>query len=164
MCLKKDVQQLVTKSEKPTKYIKKKKTNNSQFTKTFIEKKQRVYSASKFSEKVDYGYVKHNLKKIKYFENCLTWNINGSIGKVHYRQGKFSLSGNFIPLIVKDDLKDNLDLIYFKYAIEMEFRKHYFNFDNKAGKEKIIEISISIDKNGNIDIYKQTELAEKFMK
>lgn len=64
------------------------------------------------------GYVKDSLKEVKYFENCLTWNINGSIGKAHYRQGKFSLSGDIISLIVKDDLKDNLDLIYLKYAIE----------------------------------------------
>ena len=41
----------------------------------------------------NYGYVKDNLKEIKYFKNCLTWNSNGSIGKVHYRLVKFSLSG-----------------------------------------------------------------------
>lgn len=45
-------------------------------------------------------------------------------------------------------------------------RKHYFGFDNKAEKEKIqdIEISIPIDKKHNFDIFKQKELAEKFTK
>ena len=27
----------------------------------------------KFIKKVGYGYVKDNLKEIKYFQNCLTW-------------------------------------------------------------------------------------------
>ena len=145
------------------------KTNNRRFTKTFIEKNKGtipVYSASKFPEKVGYGYVKDNLKEIKYFKNCLTWNINGSIGKAHYRSGKFSLSGDVIPLIVKDDLRNHLDLIYLKYAIEMEFRKYNFSFDNKAGKEKIkdIELSIPIDEKQNFDIFKQKELSEKLKK
>lgn len=173
--LKEEVQELATESEKP-KFEKRKikeifdlkqKTNNSKFTKTFIDKNKGiipVYSASKFPENVDYGYVKDNLKGVKYFENCLTWNIDGSIGKVYYRKGKFSLSEKVIPLIVQKELKDNLDLSFLKYAIEMEFSKHYFGFDNKAGKGKIqdIEISIPIDKKGDFDIPKQKELAEKF--
>ena len=56
------------------------KTNSSKFTKNFINKhkgKIPVYSASKFPETVDYGYVKDHLKNILYFENCLTWNIAG---------------------------------------------------------------------------------------
>lgn len=173
--IKEEVQELASESEKP-KFVKKKikeifdlkqKTNNSKFTKTFIDKNKGtipVYSASKFPENVDYGYVKDNLKGVKYFENCLTWNIDGSIGKVYYRQGKFSLSEKVIPLIVQEELKKNLDLIYLKYAIEMEFSKHYFGFDNKAGKGKIqdIEISIPVGKKGDFDILKQKELAEKF--
>jgi len=173
--IKEEVQELATETKKP-KFIKKKikeifdlkqKTNNSKFTKTFIDKNKGtipVYSASKFPENVDYGYVKNDLKGIKYFENCLTWNIDGSIGKVYYRKGRFSLSEKVIPLIVEEELKNNLDLIYLKYAIEKEFSKHYFGFDNKAGKGKIqdIEISIPINDKGNFDIGKQNELAEKF--
>ena len=175
--IKEEVQELATESEKP-KFVKKKikeifdlkqKTNNSKFTKTFINKNKGiipVYSASKFPENVDYGYVKDNLKGIKYFENCLTWNIDGSIGKVYYRQGKFSLSEKVIPLIVHEELKENLDLIYLKYAIEMEFSKHYFGFDNKAGKGKIqdIEISIPIDKKGDFDIEAQKEISNRYLK
>ena len=175
--LKQEVRKFATKSENP-KFVKKKikeifdlkqTTNNSQFTKTFIEKNKGtvpVYSASKFPEKVDFGYVKDQLKGIKYFENCLTWNIGGSIGKVYYRQGKFSLSEKVIPLIVQDEFLGHFSLIYLKYAIEMEMKNHYFGFDNKAGKDKIqdIEISIPIDNKGNFDIFKQKELAEKFRK
>lgn len=110
--------------------------------------------------------MKDNWKGIKYFENGLTWNIGGSIGKVHYRRGRFSLSEKVIPLIVQNNFKHTLDFIYLKYAIEMEFRKHYFGFDNRPGKGKIkdIEISIPIDKNGKIDILQQKKLGKKFKK
>lgn len=143
------------------------KTNNSKFTKTFIDKNKGtipVHSASKFPENVDYGYVKDKLEGIKYFEDCLTWNIDGSIGKVYLREGRFSLSEKVIPLILQKKHKDNLDLLFLKYAIEMEFSKHYFGFDNKAGKGKIqeIEISIPTDKKGNFDLNLQKQLAEKF--
>ena len=143
------------------------KTNNSKFTKTFIDKNKGtipVHSASKFPENVDYGYVKDKLEGVKYFEDCLTWNIDGSIGKVYLREGRFSLSEKVIPLILQKKHKDNLDLLFLKYAIEMEFSKHYFGFDNKAGKGKIqeIEISIPTDKKGNFDLNLQKQLAEKF--
>lgn len=143
------------------------KTNNSKFTKTFIDKNKGtipVHSASKFPENVDYGYVKDKLEGVKYFEDCLTWNIDGSIGKVYLREGRFSLSEKVIPLILQKKHKDNLDLLFLKYAIEMEFSKHYFGFDNKAGKGKIqeIEISIPTDKKGKFDLNLQKQLAEKF--
>lgn len=173
--IREEVKELVSDDNKP-KFIKKKikeifdleiKTNSSKFTKTYIDKNKGsipVYSASKFPENVDYGHVKDNLKGIKYFENCLTWNIDGSIGKVYLREGRFSLSEKVIPLIVKKEYQEFLDLLYLKYSIESEFSKHYFGFDNKAGKGKIqdLEISIPIDNNEKIDITKQKQLAQKF--
>lgn len=145
------------------------KTNNSKFTKSFIDKNKGtipVYSASKFPDTVDYGFVKNNLQGIKYFENCLTWNIDGSIGKVHYRSGRFSLSEKVIPLIVKDEYKDTLDLLFLKHTIELEFSKHSFGFSNKAGKGKIqeIEIAMPINKNGTFNLDLQKQIADKFEK
>jgi len=133
------------------------KTNNSKFTKSFIDQNKGeipVFSASKFPENVDYGFVAENLPDVKYFENSLTWNIDGSIGKAHYRKGKFSLSEKVIPLIVFEHLKDEIDLEYLKYTIEIEFAKHSFGFDNKAGKGKIqdIEIPIPVNSNGKFDL------------
>lgn len=173
--IKGEVQELANETNKP-KFIKltiqdifnlKIKTNNSKFTKTFIDKNKGtipVYSASKFPDNVDYGYVKDKLAGIKYFEDCLTWNIDGSIGKVYLRKGRFSLSEKVIPLIVQDEYKDKLDLLFLKYAIEMEFSKHYFGFDNKAGKGKIQEIEISVPTapNGKFDLNLQKQLAEKY--
>jgi len=143
------------------------KTNSSKFTKSFIQKNKGnvpVYSASKFSEAIDYGYVKDNLPNVKYFEDCLTWNIDGSIGKAHYRKGRFSLSEKVIPLIVKQEMKKDFDISFLKYCVESEFAKHSFGFDNKAGKGKIKDISISIPVNnqGDFDLAEQQRLAEKF--
>ena len=145
------------------------KTNNSKFTKSFIDKNKGtipVYSASKFPDTVDYGYVKDNLQGVKYFENCLTWNIDGSIGKVYNRKGRFSLSEKVIPLIVQKEYADTLDLLFLKYTIELEFSKHDFGFSNKAGKGRIqeIEIAVPINKNGTFNIELQQQLADKFEK
>jgi hypothetical protein len=103
---------------------------------------------------------------VKYFEDCLTWNIDGSIGKVHYRNGRFSLSEKVIPLIVKDEYKDTLDLLFLKHTIELEFSKHSFGFSNKAGKGKIqeIEIAVPISKNGTFNLDLQRQIADKFEK
>ncbi len=143
------------------------KTNSSNFTKTFVNKnkgKIPVYSASSDPEYVNYGYIKDNLPDVKYFENCLTWNIDGSIGKVHYRKDRFSLSEKVIPLILKADFENEIDKIFLKYAIEIEFSKHFFGFGNKAGKGKIKDIKILIPVNSQkeIDLETQKQIAEKY--
>ncbi len=142
------------------------KTNNSKFTKSFIDQNKGnipVYSASKFPENVDYGFVKDSLPNIKYFEDSLTWNIDGSIGKAHFRKGKFSLSEKVIPLILFNSLREKLNVEYLKYVIEIEFAKHSFGFDNKAGKGKIqdIEIPIPVNSKGELDLELQIRIAEK---
>lgn len=143
------------------------KTNNSKFTKSFINKNKGnipVYSASKFPNSVDYGYVKDNLKGVKYFEDCLTWNIDGSIGKAHLRKGRFSLSEKVIPLKIKESLTKSLDIYFLKCQIEKEFSLHNFGFDNKAGKGKIQDIEIQIPlTNGAIDIDKQKMISNKYL-
>lgn len=144
-------------------------TNNSKFTKTFINKHKGtipVYSASKDPNNVEYGYVADNLKGIKYFNDCLTWNIDGSIGVAHFREGKFSLSEKVIPLIIKDKYIKSLDYIFLKYTIENEFKKYSFGFKNKAGKSKIknILIPIPIKPNGEFNLEAQKEIANKYKK
>ena len=121
-------------------------TNNSKFTKNFVndhEGNVPVYSASKIENFVNYGYVKDNLDGIKYFENCLTWNIDGSVGKVFYRKNRFSLSEKVIPLIIKNKYVDLIDLNYVKYNMEQQSIKYGFNFSHKAGKSKIKDMIIS---------------------
>lgn len=140
-------------------------TNNSKFTKAYINKNKGnipVYGASMLENKVGYGYIKDNLKGVNYFENCLTWNIDGSCA-IFYRLGRFSLSEKVIPLILFDEYKDTIDLNYLRYAIMRSKQFGEFNFLNKAGKEKLkqITINIPIDCTGKIDIDKQKEIVDK---
>ena len=56
------------------------KTNNSSFTKEFVEKHKGtipVYSASKEENIAGYGFIQDNVEGVKYFENCLTFNFDG---------------------------------------------------------------------------------------
>jgi len=99
----------------------KKTTNSSKFTKSFVDKNKgdiSVFSASKNPTFVNYGYVKDNLSNVKYFKDCLTWNIDGSVGKAFFRKGCFSLSEKVIPLILKNKWNGYIDPIYVKYVLE----------------------------------------------
>ncbi len=144
------------------------KTNNSKFTKTFIELNKGhipVYSASNDENLVTYGYVKDNLPNIKYFENCMTWNIDGSIGKIFIRAGRFSLSEKVIPLILFKQYNSQLDNLFLKYSIEDRVKEENFGFTNKAGKDKIAKISIKIPilSNGSFDLEAQKLIAQKYL-
>ncbi len=147
-------------------------TNRSNFTKSFVNQnkgKIPVYSASKYESAVDYGYVKDNINGIKYFEDCLTWNIDGSVGKAFYREGRFALSEKVIPLIPREPYKGCIDLKYIKILIEEVALESGFHYSNKAGKSKIKDIllpfpSKNIGKQIIPDLEKQREIAEKHEK
>jgi type I restriction enzyme M protein len=143
------------------------KTNNSKFTKTFIEQNNGdipVYSASDNENLVGYGYVKDNLPNIRYFENCMTWNIDGSIGQVFIRKDRFSLSEKVIPLIPFEEYKNKLNDLFLKIIIENQAIKENFGFTNKAGKDKLgnMILEIPILPNGEFDIIAQQNIIEKY--
>ena len=144
----------------------KSKTNGSKFTKTFIQENMGdipVYGASLDETEVSYGYVKDGLEGIKYFKDCLTWNIDGSAG-IFYRKGYFSLSEKVIPLIPFENIQDLIDLDFLKYSIMYSKEFAEFGFSNKAGKGKLgeIKINIPIKSDGSFDLEKQKELAKKY--
>lgn len=150
------------------------KTNGSEFTKTFVNQNKGnipVYGASKEEDEIGYGYVKDNLsiKKgnrnipVKYFENCLTWNIDGSMA-LFYRRGRFSLSEKVIPLILYEEFAKTIDLEYLKIFISQSAEIKDFHFSNKAGKEKLKNISIQIPINEfkEYDLMAQKKIVEKY--
>ena len=144
----------------------KSKTNGSKFTKTFIQEHigtVPVYGASLTEDEVGYGYVEDNLPSIRYFDDCLTWNIDGSTG-IFFRQGHFSLSEKVIPLIPFEEIKSAIDPVFLKYAIMFSKEFKEFGFSNKAGKSKLCEIKIRIPvlSNGDFDLARQQELARQY--
>ena len=162
-------------------------SNGSSFTKTFIKNNSGdipVYGASKEDEKPSYGYVanhtiirenkngKFQETKVKYFNDCLTYNIDGFAGYIFYRKGKFSISEKVRPLIIKDEHKDYLIPEFLKLIIEPIFRdnrKGRLGEDEKNEYTKLyinmieeLEISIPIDKDGKFDIERQKEIVSKY--
>lgn len=142
-------------------------TNKSNFTRAFVNENKGdipVYSASKDQDFEGYGRIKDNLPKVKYFENCLTWNIDGYIGKAFYRQGRFTLSEKVIPLVIKEEYLGRVDYLYAKYVIEKESKLKDLHFSNKAGKARIgdIQIKIPLTNKGEFDLNKQKELAKNY--
>lgn len=138
-----------------------KTTNDSSFTKSFVRQHKGnipVYGASKFAEQVGYGYVQDNLTGVKYFENSLTWNIDGSY-KVHYRKGRFSLSEKVIPLVLKDEYKDVFELDFLKYVLNEKISQNNYHFNKKGGKSRLGDIELRIPLiDGKICKEKQCEI------
>lgn len=162
-------------------------SNSSNFTKAFIKNNSGdipVYGASKEDENPSYGYVvdnaiikeKRNNKtqetRVKYFNDCLTYNIDGFAGYVFYRKGKFSLSEKVRPLIIKDEYRDFLNPEFLKFAIEPIFRNNRKgrlgeNEKNEYTKLHInmiedIEINIPINEDGTFDLEKQKQIVSKY--
>lgn len=131
------------------------KTNGSTFTKTFIDLNKGdvpVYGASLLEDEVSYGFVADNLEDVKYFDNCLTWNIDGSTA-IFYRKGHFSLSEKVIPLIPFKEISALIDLEYLRFAIVFSPGFNSFDFSRKAGKGKLKNLTIMIPVNDDEEIY-----------
>ena len=84
-----------------------------------------------------------NVPSVKYFSDCLTWNIDGSIG-LFYRKDRFSLSEKVIPLIPYPEYKNKIDLDYVRHIIMGEVLKNPFSFSNKGGKTRLGQIKLQI--------------------
>ena len=139
------------------------KTNGSTLTKSFIELHKGdipVYGASLCENEVSYGFIADNLEGIKYFDDCLTWNIDGSTA-IFYRRGHFSLSEKVIPLLPFEEIASDIDLYYLRYAILFSPGFHSFDFSRKAGKGKLkkLKIVIPLKGDGSYDLEEQQRLA-----
>ncbi|HDS3721426.1 restriction endonuclease subunit S [Staphylococcus chromogenes] len=162
------------------------KTNSSKFTKRFIKDNAGnipVYGASK-DNLPSYGYIKDNAvittnkhgkkqySKVLYFEDCLSYNIDGLAGYIFYRKGRFSLSEKVRPLIIQDKFKDKLDPQFLKYFLQPLFRENIKGRQGKNGKNEYtklnqkmiedIEIKIPVNSTGEIDIDIQHEVVKKY--
>jgi hypothetical protein len=142
------------------------KTNDSNFTKAFIHQnrgKIPVYGATKISNYAGYGYIKEGLQGILYFKDCLTFNIDGSIG-CFFRNGDFSLSEKVIPLYVKNQYQYTIDSQYIANIIKIACNNYGFGFNLKPNRKRISELilKIPITQTGEFDLQKQKEIAKRF--
>lgn len=157
-------------------------TNSSKFTKSFIRDNCGnipVYGATKLENEVGYGFVKDNAsisknQKVKYFENCLTYNIDGSAGYIFYRKGRFSLSEKVKPLILKSEYENLLNKDYLKFVMQPIFRRNIKGRKGPNGENEFTKISkkdiqdllipIPVDKHGTPNLETQKSIAQKYMK
>lgn len=162
-------------------------SNSSKFTKTYIRNNQGdipVYGASK-DDSPSYGYVRDNAKivefkngkiketKIKYFSDCLTYNIDGLAGYIFYREGRFSISEKVRPLIINDKYIGLVNPMYLKIILEPIFRDRVKGRLGNNGKNeysklnlkmlKDIMIKLPTNKEGYIDLNKQNDLVNQHL-
>jgi type I restriction enzyme M protein len=135
-------------------------------TKAFIDKNKGnvpVYGGKQFEEPV--GFILDNLPNVKYFENCLAWNRNGTTGFVFFHQGIFSTTDDHRPMFLKKEFEKQIDLEFARFTIEKVLLQN-FSWNDKAGKEKVEKITILIPMlpNGDFDIVAQRAIAEKHKK
>lgn len=128
-----------------------------------------VYSGSKYKEEA-IGFVSDDIKKIvskakKFDGKFLTVNANGSVGKVFLREGKFYLHDDVNLVKILDN---NILYEYLLYELQNKINfLGYGNWVKKLYKSELMEeisVDIPIDKNGNFNIHKQTEIADKYRK
>ncbi len=159
-------------------------TNGSSFTKSFIRANPGdipVYGATKLEDEVGYGYVKDNAiidnqrkQYVKYFQDCLTYNIDGSAGYVFYRKGKFSLSEKVRPLVLRPEYEKLIDKNYLKYIIQPIFRKNIKGRKGPNGENEFTKISkrdienllipIPVNADGFPNLNAQIFVAENYIK
>lgn len=108
------------------------------------------------------GYIAEDLPNIKYFEDCLAWNRNGTTGHVFFHRHKFSTTDDHRPMFLKKDYHNIINLEYARYIIE-NILLQQFSWGDKAGKEKVEKLLIEIPILGsdNFDIEAQQNLIEK---
>ena len=144
----------------------KSKTNKSNFTKKFIYDNRGnipVYGASKYENIPSYGFIADKIETVKYFEDCLTWNIDGSLG-CFFREGKFSLSEKVIPLYLKKEYEDKIDLNFLSYMLVKKARDYGFNRYYKPNQTRIkkIIVEIPINDDDSFDLNEQIRIANKY--
>ena len=139
---------------------------NAKYTKNYINENSGdfpVYSAQTLDEM---GIGKIN--SYDWDTEGLTWSVDGlHAGRVFYRKGKFSMTCHTGLLLIKEDFKNKLDYKFLLYVLD----NHLPNFTKGVQKkrlkknhleEDVEHIKIPIKQNGEFDLDKQKEIANKY--
>jgi type I restriction-modification system DNA methylase subunit len=104
-----------------------------------------------------------------YEEECFTWTTDGTyVGTVFYRNGKFSITTHCGILKVKEKYKNKIDFEYLNFILNHTLPNYKLGegSNKRLGTERMKEIfiEIPINKDGDFDIEKQKEIADKYKK
>lgn len=107
------------------------------------------------------GMIADNLAGVRYFQNCLAWNREGSVGYVFYHDHKFTTNDHHRPMILKDEYIGKIDLHYIQYTLQQFLlSSDAFEWSKTASKEKVkkIAVNIPVDVNGEFDVKMQEKI------
>lgn len=125
-----------------------------------------VYSGNTISE---FAYI----NEFQYDGEYLTWAKDGLAGFIMYHNGKFSIT-NHRGILLPTEICKNINLKYIKIVLEPIFRKNIKGRLGKEGKNEYTTLSkeminnitdkipIPVNSQGEFDINKQKEIADKF--
>lgn len=124
-----------------------------------------VYSASSFAPLTF-------INTYDYDGKYMTWSTNGFAGTILILDGKFSINGDRGILVPKDGRTD-LDFDYMKFTLEPIFREMAKGRKGDNGEDEFtklypsmlddVMIPVPVDKDGNIDLIAQQEIAAKYL-
>lgn len=111
------------------------------------------------------GFIEDNLPEVKYFENCLAWNREGSIGYVFWHKHRFSTNDHHRPLVLKTKYLDSINLEYARIVLQLLLLSSGFSWGKTASKQKVKNMNINFptDNYGAISVSKQVEFVEKYL-
>lgn len=143
---------------------------SASYTKTWCQNhrgKYALFSANNF-EPIDF------IDSYDYDGEYLTYSKNGCAGYITIINEKFSVNGDRCVITINDEYKNMLDILYLKYYLEPLFRKNkkgrlgiygkneFTKLNSNMIKELDIQIPIPLDKDGQFDLEKQKEIADKY--
>jgi restriction endonuclease S subunit len=104
-----------------------------------------------------------------YDEKCFTWTTDGTyVGTVFYRNGKFSITTHCGILRVKSKYKNKVNFEYIHFILNQTLQNYKLGegSNKRLGTERMkeVQIEIPVDENGEFDLDKQIEIAEKYRK
>lgn len=118
-----------------------------------------VYGASKH-DAIVLGHIEDCLPEVRYYQNCVACNLNGSVGYAFVRRERFSASSGHQPMKVKATLESQLSLEYLKHQIETRLISRGFSYANKCQVKnlKALPIRLPVDSAGRFDVERQSAL------
>jgi type I restriction enzyme M protein len=127
-----------------------------------------VYSGSKDKGSA-IGYVSDEIKKItlkakKFNGKFLTVNANGSVGKVFLRDEEFYLHDDVNSIKILDA---NILYEYILFELQNCIDILGYSWSRKLYKQELkqeVSVNIPVKENGEFDLEKQKEIAEKYQK
>jgi len=143
------------------------KKGDSKYTKEYINQNKGDYPV--YSSQTTNDGVIGSINSYDYDCKCITWTTDGTyVGTTFLRNGKFSMTTHCGGLLLKEEYKSTISLEYVNYLLNntLSFYKVGEGSNKRLGATLIRDITIKIPvfDNGEFDIKKQIEIAEKYRK